>query len=88
MVCFAVHVCYEGAMQIRIVKAMHAAQAAAPIEVYSSGDFDSALVNYFQRYNIPYHVTYSEEGFETRNAVPGVPKEQLYWREAQPKPES
>lgn len=88
MFCFVIHVGYEGAMQIQIVKAMYAARSVAPIEVYSSGNFDSALVNYFQRYDIPYHVTYIDEGVEKQNIVPGVPKGDLYWMESQSKPES
>lgn len=88
MFCFVIHVGYEGAIQIRIGKAMHAMQSAAPIEVYSSGNFDSALVNYFQRYDVPYHVTYVDDGSKKRNIVPGVPKEELYCLENQSKPES
>lgn len=88
MFCLANRFSYEGAMQVRIVKAMHAAQSAAPIEVYSSGNFDSALVNYFQRYDVPYHVTYIDDSSKKRNIVPGVPKEELYWLEDQSKPES
>lgn len=88
MFCFVIHVGYEGAIQIQIAKAMHAAQSAAPIEVYSSGNFDSVLLNYFQRYDVPYHVTYIDDGSKKRNIVPGVPKKELYCLEDQSKPES
>lgn len=78
----------EGYMQIKIIKAMHTAKAAEPLLVYSTGIFDSAFVNYFQKYDVQYRVTYSNDDFERKNFVPGISKDELYWMEAQSKPES